>query len=77
MLYDDKRMSQREGLYTVVGALVLAVLLFVLIAVHGKTRMAPAAECGAGVLILHSSPVLTCQAQRERQPAITDGGAER
>ena len=46
MLYDDKRMSQREGLYTVVGALVLAVLLFVLIAVHGKTRMAPATERG-------------------------------
>ena len=32
MLYDDQQMSQREGLYTVIGALVLAVVLFILLA---------------------------------------------
>ncbi len=44
MIYDDKQMSKREGLYTVIGAFVLAVLLFVLMAVHGITRIVPATD---------------------------------
>jgi hypothetical protein len=38
MLYDDRQMSQREELYTVIGALVLAIILFVLLAAHQMQR---------------------------------------
>jgi hypothetical protein len=34
MLYDDKQVSEREGLYTVIGALVLAIILFFLLAAY-------------------------------------------
>ena len=34
MLYDDKQMTEREGLYTVIGALVLAIILFLLLAAY-------------------------------------------
>jgi hypothetical protein len=34
MLYDDKQVSEREGLYTVIGALVLSIILFFLLAAY-------------------------------------------
>jgi hypothetical protein len=40
MLYDDKQIGEREGLYTVVGALVLAIVLFALLAAYEITRTA-------------------------------------
>jgi hypothetical protein len=57
MLYDDKQMSEREGLYTVIGALVVSIILFFLLAAYqiqwrgmptdGKGH-APAANATAG-----------------------------
>ncbi len=41
MLYDDKQISQKEALYTVTGALVLAIVLFVLLAVFKITPTEP------------------------------------
>ena len=38
MLYDDKQIDEREALYTVIGALVLAIILFTLLAVYGTNR---------------------------------------
>jgi len=46
MLYDDKQMSQREGLYTVVGALVLAIILFVLFSVFKIVQTRPSTDGG-------------------------------
>ena len=44
MLYDDKRISQAEGLYTVIGALLLAILLFVLLAAFKITDVGPSTD---------------------------------
>lgn len=44
MLYDDKQMSQSEGLYTVIGALVLAIILFVLMAIYEIRRAGPSTD---------------------------------
>jgi hypothetical protein len=44
MLYDDKQIGEREGLYTVVGALVLAIVLFLFLAGYEKMRTAPSTD---------------------------------
>jgi len=44
MLYDDKQIREREALYTVIGALVLAVVLFALLAAYETTRTAPTTD---------------------------------
>ena len=41
MLYDDKQIGEREGLYTVVGAVVLAIVLFLFLAAYHKRGIAP------------------------------------
>ena len=41
MLYDEKQIDEREALYTVIGALVLAIILFTLLAGYGTNRTGP------------------------------------
>jgi hypothetical protein len=69
MLYDAKQVGEREGLYTVIGALVLAIVLFALLAAYeltGAKRVMCSAmqEAKASSGIEHKSEILRTAARR-------------